>query len=149
MDEHVLLRMLQQRSQTLATAEAGNGGLMAHWLTAIPGFESAYLGGVVVPTESAKTTLLGVSPETLQTAGPVSKDTAIAMAIGCRERFQSDFALSLTGRGNETSEGNVWIALASSSGCQAIEHHLIGDPGIATSRAAKTALNLLRTHLLG
>ncbi|WP_166825882.1 CinA family nicotinamide mononucleotide deamidase-related protein [Thalassoroseus pseudoceratinae] len=146
--QHVVLRLLQQRGQTLATAEAGNGGLMAHWLTAVNGFESAYLGGVVAPTESAKTTLLGVSPETVGTYGSVSEETAIEMANGCRERFQTDYALALTGRKNDTPEGTVWIAFAGPNRSEAIEHHLIGDPGIATSRAAKTALNLLRTNLV-
>ncbi len=145
--QHVILRMLQERHQTLATAEAGNGGLMAHWLTAIEGFEAAYLGGVVVPTDSAKMTLLGVQPDVLQDTGPVSEETAIAMASGCRERFQSDYALALTGRRDDTPEGVVWIALATPEGVQAFEHHLIGDPGIATSRAAKTALNLLRKSI--
>lgn len=146
--QHVVLRLLRERNQTLATAEAGNGGLMAHWLTAIPGFETAYLGGVVVPTESAKTTLLGVSPDVLQNTGPVSKETAMAMASGCRDRFQTDYALALTGRRNDTPDGVVWIALASSEGVKTVEHHLIGDLGIATSRAAKTALNLLRKNMV-
>ncbi len=61
--EHILVSMLKQRGLTLATAESGTGGLLAHWLTDVPGFEAVYLGGMMAPTHAAKMELLGVTRE--------------------------------------------------------------------------------------
>lgn len=152
--EHILVSMLKARGETLATAESGTGGLLSHWLTDVPGFEPVYLGGIMAPTHAAKRDLLGVSEDTLQTFGPISAEAALEMALGARIRFKTDFALAITEyRRPEvaTQSGEVprsFIALSGENVSKAIEHILVGDPAIAKSRAAKTALNLLRLHLL-
>ena len=48
--EDIVVRLLEQRGLTLATAEWGTGGLVAHRLhDAIEGNEGNFVGGLVVP----------------------------------------------------------------------------------------------------
>ena len=148
--ETVLVRMLQESGETLATAESGTGGLMAQWLTAVEDFESAYLGGVVVPTESARRGLLQIE----ETDGEVSESTAGKMASSCRERFGSDYALAVTQYPRIDPEqvmGNApaaFLALASAEGTSTRRITLGGNPAILRSRTAKAAMDLLRLRLL-
>jgi PncC family amidohydrolase len=126
---------------------------LSHWLTNVPGFETVYLGGLMAPTHAAKRDLLGVAEETLQSAGPISPEAALEMAHGARAKLGTDFALAITEyrRPELAGEAEVprsFIALAGESLSKTVDHILVGDPAIAKSRAAKTALNLLRLHLL-
>jgi nicotinamide-nucleotide amidase len=147
--EDVVLRELAARSRTLATAEAGTGGLLAQWLTGVSHSPGAYLGGVVVPTESARRALLGVAAAD----GAVSADVAGQMAATCRERFQSDYALAITQYPRidpavvMSSAPAAWLALAHADGVSVQEINLGGNPAILRSRTAKSALNLLRLRL--
>ncbi len=152
--QHILVRMLKERGQTLATAEAGTGGLLAYWLMDVPDFEAVYLGGFLAPTPAGKRDLLGVNAETLNTAGPISAEAALEMAEGARNRLHTDFALAITEYPREEQFNSsdevprAWIALSAEGFSKTVEHILIGDPAITKSRAAKAALNLLRLHLL-
>lgn len=94
--EHAVIRLLHQRRASLSTAESGTGGLLAHRLTGVKGFETCYMGGVVVPTNIAKRELLSVDPALLSKSGPISADVSQAMAQGCRSRFGTDFAIAVT-----------------------------------------------------
>lgn len=152
--EHVVVRMLNERGLTLATAESGTGGLLAHRLTEVEGFRSCYLGGIVAPTEAAKRELLDVSDVSLTTVGAVSVAVVEEMAVGCRQRFRSDFALAVTECPDfdpDDTAGAIpsaYVALATSDGVRNVEVTLGGDPAIIKSRTAKVALNLLRLHLM-
>ena len=150
--QHVLVKMLRERGLTLGTAESGTGGLLAHWLTDVPDFEPVYWGGLIAPTHAAKRELLGVKEETLATHGAISAETAAEMAAGARRQLNCDYALAITEYPRfETELGAVpraWIALCGETVQKTVDHPLVGDPAIAKSRAAKTALNLLRLHLL-
>ena len=152
--EHVVLRMLGEQGLTLATAESGTGGLLAHRLTDVREFENCYMGGVVVPTDAAKHNLLDVDNVLLRDSGGVSAEAALAMAEGCRKQFGADFALSVTEYpwfdpdDSSTEPPEVHVALAGADFREAHAHRLVGDPAIAKSRAAKMALNLLRLKLL-
>lgn len=151
--QDVVVRMLTDRGQTLATAESGTGGLLAHLLTEVEGFESAYLGGVVAPTDAAKTDLLEVAPQALETSGAISAEVAAAMAVGCRERFHTAYALAVTEcpkddpDNSTTGVPTAFIALAGEHESTFRELNMGGDPAIVKARVAKTALNLLRHAL--
>ncbi|TWU06793.1 putative competence-damage inducible protein [Symmachiella macrocystis] len=153
--QHVVIDLLAQQNQTLATAESGTGGLLAHHLTEIDALGLAYLGGIVAPTDSAKTDLLAVPAEVLAAHGPISGEVAEAMAVGCRTRLSADYALAVTEC--PASAGDIapetvpcaYIALASDSEAISRRITLGGDPGITKARVAKAALNLLRLSMTG
>ena len=113
--------MLQANGWSVATAESCTGGGIAASLTAIPGSSSCVKGGIVAYTEEVKMRLLGVSPETLQTYGVVSRQTVEEMARGAMTVFDSDFAVATSGVAGpsggtkETPVGTIWVAIASRS----------------------------------
>lgn len=95
--EEVVGSLLKAQGQTLATAESCTGGLLANWITDVPGASNYFLEGVISYSNQSKLDLLGVSRETLKKHGAVSGPTALAMARGIRKRVGSDFGVSLTG----------------------------------------------------
>jgi nicotinamide-nucleotide amidase len=152
--EHAVVRLLQQRRASLATAESGTGGLLAHRLTGVKGFETCYMGGVVVPTNAAKRELVSVDAGLLSKTGPISAEVAEAMAQGCRARFGTDFAIAVTEWAEFDPDDPLapvpasYVAVAGPHWqcVEQVQH--FGDPAIAKSRTAKTAMNLLRLSLI-
>ncbi len=92
-----LAASLTHHRLTLCTAESCTGGLVAHWLTEVPGSSSWFLGGVVAYSNALKGELLGIDLGLLQDAGAVSEEVAEAMAKNAADRLGSDLALSTTG----------------------------------------------------
>jgi len=88
-------RLLQ--GHQLGLAESCSGGLLAARITDLPGASAYMAGGVVSYSNEAKTELLGVDPELIETKGAVSAEVAEAMALGALERFGADVAVSTTG----------------------------------------------------
>jgi nicotinamide-nucleotide amidase len=147
--EHVVLRMLGERGQSLSIAESATGGLLSHRLTTVRGHEATFRGAVVLSAAEAAGNLLGASP-----AGLKETETVRILAEACRARFGSDWALAIgESSRKEDSEAAadapvVAIALAGRDGPRAVELNIAGDPEIVKSRVAKSALNLLRLKLL-
>jgi len=81
------------------------------------------MGGLVTYSNAAKKEVLGVAPETLVAFGAVSLETAAEMAIGARQKLDSDFALATTGiagpdgGSEEKPVGLVCIALWDGTQC--------------------------------
>ena len=152
--EHALIRQLRLRRASLSTAESGTGGLLAHRLTSAPGFESCYLGGVVVTSNAAKREMIGVAPEILENFGPISAEAAGALAEGCREKFATDFAIAVTDWPDFNPDNPLapvpasFVALAGPGLLTVEQVQHFGDPTFAKSRTAKVAMNLLRLHLI-
>ena len=152
--EHALVRLLQQRRATLSTAESGTGGLLAHRLSGVVGFESCYMGGVVVPTNAAKRELVSVDPMLIRQYGPISEEVALAIAKGCRQRFGTNFALAVSEWQEFDPDDPLapvpasFVALAGPKGAKVEKVQHFGDPAIAKSRTAKVAMNLLRLYLI-
>lgn len=147
-------KLLFKTGKTLAVAESCTGGLLSHMLTNVPGSSEYFLQGVVTYSNQAKTDLLGVKPSLLREYGAVSEETARAMAERIRHRAQSDYSLAVTGiagPGGGTQNkpvGLVYIALGTESGTHCKRFNLWGDRQTIKERAAVTALNMLRLHLL-
>jgi nicotinamide-nucleotide amidase len=150
---HVVVAQLAARGLTLSSAEVGTGGLLAHSLTDVPGYEQTYHGGTIIPAAPELSALLGADAQSLAESGAISETVAGKMAQHCREQFGTDFALAITAfppynpevQPNEAPTG--YIALAGRDFVKVRRHVLIGDIAILKSRAAKSALDLLRRHL--
>ncbi len=81
----------------VAVAESCTGGLVAAALTELPGASDVFQAGFVTYADEAKTSLLGVSPDVIQTFGAVSLATAWAMANGAINKGEVDVAVAVTG----------------------------------------------------
>lgn len=146
-------QLLRRGKRSLAVAESCTGGLLGYLITSVPGSSDYFLGGIIAYSNAAKISALGVTPQTLDTHGAVSQATALAMADGARVRFESDFALSITGiagpgGGLEGKPvGLTWIGLSSTRGSQAREHLFDHDRSGNQHAAAQAALQLLADEL--
>jgi nicotinamide-nucleotide amidase len=112
------LRGCKQREFLATTAESCTGGMIVALLTDIPGSSSMVDRGFVTYSNDAKIEMLGVSKETLDRHGAVSRQTALEMAAGALARSHADLALAVTGiagpdGGSEDKPvGLVWFGLA-------------------------------------
>ena len=69
---------LAKRRLTIAVAESCTGGLIASRITDVPGASDYFLAGFVTYANSAKETILAVSPEIIAKKGAVSEEAANA-----------------------------------------------------------------------
>lgn len=105
-------KLLIDSKSTVATAESCTGGLIAKMLTDVPGSSVYYMGSIVAYHNRIKELHLGVSKQTLEEYGSVSEQTAIEMATGIQERFDTNYAISVTGiagPGGGTKEKKVGL----------------------------------------
>ncbi|MCK5921448.1 MAG: CinA family protein [Methylococcales bacterium] len=92
-----LAELLKDRKQSLSLAESCTGGLLSSMITTPPGVSGFYLGAAVTYCNQSKQRILNVQEESLKAFGAVSEEVAREMAIGAREVFASDWAISITG----------------------------------------------------
>jgi nicotinamide-nucleotide amidase len=149
-------RLLRDSGRTVAAAESCTGGMISEMLTEVPGSSAYFLGSVVSYANSAKTSLLGVSEETLARHGAVSDESAREMARGARERFGSDLAVAVSGIAGpdggteEKPVGTVFLALSSADGGEkSWKRGFGGDRETIRKAASHHALELLRRRLTG
>ncbi len=146
------MRLLIERGLTLATMESCTGGLLSSLLTDVPGSSTAFRGGFVTYATEVKA-LEGVPEETLATYGAVSVETARAMAVAARTQLSAGVGVGVTGvAGPDEQEGKpvgtIHIAVASDGKVSDTSQRFRGARTEIKWRAAITALNLLRLHLL-
>lgn len=144
----ILLRELDKRTLTVATAESCTGGNIAHQITLIPGSSSAMLGGVVSYANTVKTHVLGVDADTINSLGAVSIPVAEQMAKGARRITHADIAMATSGIAGPGGAvpgkpvGTVCIAVDTPWGAVSGEYHFPGNRSRVIDRATQTALIL-------
>lgn len=148
-------QLLHERGLKLVLAESCTGGLLGSRITDVPGSSEYFLGGVVAYAYEAKADLLGVSWETLNTKGAVSRETVLEMATGVHDRMKAHIAVSVSGiagPGGGTPEkpvGTTWIGLAAEDGEWAKSYQFDRDREGNKISAADAALHLLLDYLQG
>jgi nicotinamide-nucleotide amidase len=153
--EGIVASILTEQKMTLAVAESCTGGLITDRITNVPGSSAFFERGVVVYSNRAKTDLLGVPPEVIETEGAVSEKTALLMAKGVRDLAKTDVGLSVTGIAGPTGGteekpvGTVFISLANDKGSLCREFHFRWDRRRNKEMTAQVALELLRRLLVG
>ena len=81
----------------VAVAESCTGGLVGSALTEIAGSSAVFDRGFITYSNEAKTEMLGVAPDLIDTFGAVSIAVAWAMADGALKRSKADVAVAITG----------------------------------------------------
>lgn len=158
---HQLYTEFHNSGLKLAAAESCTGGLIGHLITEIPGSSEYFIGDIIAYSYEAKQRLLGVSRETLERYGAVSRETVLEMARGVRQVFtpdhQPDQLVGVAVSGIAGPDGGlpgkpvglVWIGLSTPLGdysWQAVWNHDRTGNKLASARAA---MNLVLSWLNG
>jgi nicotinamide-nucleotide amidase len=152
--EAVVGELLTARGWHVAAAESCTGGLLTSRLTDVPGSSRYVDRAMVCYSNRAKTDLVGVSPELIETHGAVSEPVARAMAEGARERAGVEVGIGITGIAGpdggsaEKPVGTVALAVATPLETRVRTVRLPGGRDQVKFQAAQAGLNLLRLMLL-
>jgi PncC family amidohydrolase len=147
---------LNQAGQEISVAESCTGGGIAAAITTVAGASGWFKLGLVTYSNEAKQGLLGVPPVVFSKAGAVSRDCAVAMAVGLARKTGADWCLSVTGvagpSGGSADKpvGLVYFALAGPDGVRTLEKRF-GGVGRAEIRAlaVEAGLALVADSLAG
>lgn len=146
--------LLTQKGKTICTAESLTGGKIASTLVLVAGASAYYKGSFVTYSAETKASLLGVSLETIEKYSVVSKEVAIAMAKGAKEKLQTNYAVAVTGNAGPTTDdtdkslGVVFIALATDTKV-VVEEFNFGKPrGRVIDKTVNKALEMLQKEIL-
>jgi nicotinamide-nucleotide amidase len=152
--EQIVLYYLEMRGATLAVAESCTGGMVAERLTSVSGSSRSFTGGAVVYSNRLKTELAGVDPQLIAQYGAVSREVAVALADGIRERCGSTLGLGVTGIAgpaggtDEKPVGLVYAAVSDADGTEWVEKRFLGDRAGVRFYASQQGLDLIRRRLM-
>lgn len=112
-----VVERLRAEGATLAVAESCTGGWLGREITAVPGASDVFWGGVIVYSDRAKATLLGVPAPLVSEYGAVSAEVARVMAREVRAVSSATWGVAITGvagpGGGRAGKpvGTVWFAV--------------------------------------
>jgi nicotinamide-nucleotide amidase len=142
-------RALLARGETVAAAESLTAGLFCAALASVPGASATLRGGAVVYATDLKAVLVGVPERVLAACGPVSPETAAALAEGVRERCTATWGIGLTGvAGPDPVDGHgpglVYVGVSDGHRTDVVRLDLPGDrPAVRTGAVAAAMETLL------
>jgi nicotinamide-nucleotide amidase len=144
--------VLQERGQTLATAESLTGGRLAAELTGVPGASQSYVGGVVAYATSVKESVLGVPADLVARYGVISSECALAMARGAAAVTGATWAIGTTGVAGPDGQdghppGTVHVGLVGPGASRALALELVGGREAIQDRTCQEALSALADML--
>ena len=147
-----VIDLLRERRQTISCAESITGGALTAALVSVSGASDVLLGSIVAYSKEIKISQLGLSAELIDDKGLVSKEVAIAMAKGARQRLGSSWAISSTGSAGPTAldgstPGEIWIAILGPDRQESVKLSLNGARQEVINGAVESALTLLERIL--
>ncbi|NQW29544.1 MAG: competence/damage-inducible protein A [Ignavibacteria bacterium] len=148
-----IAELLVKEKRTVSVAESCTGGMLGAAFTEVPGSSVWFLGGVVTYTNDLKEKLLQVNSSTLATFGAVSRETAIEMATGAKQKLASDFAIAITGIAGpdggtaDKPVGTVWISVSGPKGTVATKYQFGSDRQANRERSVGYALWMLLQYV--
>lgn len=148
-----LAALLRTKQWRLVTAESCTGGLIAAACTSVAASSDWFERGFVTYSNAAKTQMLGVSNDLIQTHGAVSREVALAMAQGALSNSSANLAVAVTGiagpsgGSHDKPVGTVWIATAQlNAPAQAGCFLFAGDRSDVRAQSVVQALRSLLTR---
>jgi nicotinamide-nucleotide amidase len=143
---------LLARGETVAAAESLTAGLFCATLASVPGASGTLRGGAVVYATDLKAVLAGVPEDLLAAHGPVSPQTAAALAEGIRDRCRATWGVGLTGvAGPDPVDGHgpgrVYLGLSDGRRTDVVELDLPGDRRAVREGSVRSAFELLLGRL--
>lgn len=142
-------QLFKGRDLWLAVTESSTGGLLGHMITNAPGSSTYFIGGVIAYANKVKVDVLGVSSQTLDRYGAVSKETVIEMARGVRKVLDADIGVAISGvagPGGGTDEKPVGTTVIGMSALEQETTKLFVFPGERLdikTQAAQSAIQMV------
>jgi len=93
----VAYKKLYNSNIKISLAESCTGGLLAKYITDIPGSSSIFESSIVTYSNDSKIKLLGVQKSTIDKYGAVSEQVVIEMAKGLYKKTLSQLVVAITG----------------------------------------------------
>lgn len=152
--EMALTKLLMKKKYTMTTAESCTGGMIAARMVNAPGVSAVLKSGFITYANEAKEELLGVSHDTLEKYGAVSRETAEEMAEGAAKAAHTDAAVAVTGIAGpdggtkEKPVGLVYIGVNVRGNVEVREYHFSGSRQKIRESVTAAALTFLREKLL-
>ncbi len=153
--ETILGSLLKEMHLTISIAESCTGGYISHLITSIAGSSEYFKGAVVSYSNDVKIETLGITAETINLHGAVSRETVIEMAEGVRKILKTDCSIAVSGIAGpdggtpEKPVGTVWIAVATPFGETVAKKFLFGDNRERNiRRSALSAIDMMRRQLM-
>jgi nicotinamide-nucleotide amidase len=150
--EQVIVDGLKLNNLTLSVAESCTGGKLANFITSIPNSSTVFIGGIVAYSNLVKMNLLNVDKNMIEEKGAVSEEVAIQMAIGIREKTNSDIGIGITGISGPTGGtdekplGLVYIAISGAENYKVKKFILKMDRNMHQETTSYIALNMIRRY---
>ena len=147
-----VIDLLRERRETISCAESITGGAITSELVSVSGASDVLLGSIVAYSKQMKINQLGLSSELIESKGLVSKEVALEMANGARQKLGSSWAISSTGSAGPTaldgsSPGEIWIAILGPDRQESVKFSINGARQEVISGAVESALTLLERIL--
>ena len=147
----IIGQVLSSRGMSLATMEDFTGGLLGHIITDFPLSSQFYRGGIIANSNLTEIGL-GIPASLIEDSKGVSGQVAEAMALSIKEKFATDFGLSITGVYQHREPANqsdiVYIGIADARGTQSWQQQFMLNRADSRERAAVAALFRLRERLI-
>ncbi len=153
--EEVVFSLLKENKLSFATAESCTGGLLAGRITNVSGASEVFERGYITYSNHAKSEDLGVSYDILNKYGAVSKQTALAMIDGLKQRSKASVGVAITGIAGPSGGtadkpvGTVYIASYVKERVWCKEFELMGNRERIRNDACLRALDMVRRQVLG
>ena len=147
-----VIDLLRERRESISCAESITGGALTAALVSISGASDVLLGSIVAYSKEMKINQLGLSAELIDEKGLVSKEVALEMAKGAKQKLGSSWAISSTGSAGPraldgSSPGEIWIAIVGPDRQESVKLSLNGARQEVISGAVESALTLLERIL--
>ena len=153
--EWLIGQILVSKGMTLSVAESCTGGEIAQNITSHAGASAFFNGGAVTYATESKIAILGVKESLIAEYTVTSKQVAEAMALGCKNKFKSDYAISTTGNAGpskgdgDVEVGTVYIGIATPEKIYSQEFKFSNNREKTIGKAVNKAFEILLSELRG
>jgi nicotinamide-nucleotide amidase len=143
--EHIVTNLPPKK---ITFAESCTGGMLASFLTKIPGSSKCFDGSVVSYANEIKEKWLGVSKNILEKFGAVSEETVKEMLIGAMQISEADYAIAISGIAGPTGGtptkpvGTVFIGVANKKEIKIEKFLFKGERNYIQFQAVENAIRM-------
>ena len=109
--------LAKKKNLIISTAESCTGGLIAKYLTDLPGSSEFYDSSCITYSNNSKALLLDVDSKSIETYGAVSREVVVEMCNGLLSKNNANLGISVSGIMGPSSDntsksiGLVWACI--------------------------------------